>query len=158
MEALWSHMVDNGIDPISIEVCGGGIKSSMLIKILCLLMRLGMQSIRRMTWNTEENLCNSFSAKKKTNKKQGYIVPGLPPLPAYIYCFWTCRSATFETQLLIHIFSLLFRAKFICDMGSVWTLQVNGWLRRETSSRCFTLNLNAVLQFRPLKPLRCVKL
>lgn len=49
MEALWSHMVDNGIDPISIEVCGGGIESSMLIKILCLLMTLGMRSISRMT-------------------------------------------------------------------------------------------------------------
>lgn len=49
MEALWSHMVDNRIDPISIEVCGCGIESSMLIKILCLLTRLGMQSIRRMT-------------------------------------------------------------------------------------------------------------
>lgn len=49
MEALWSHMVDNGIDPISVEVCGGRIESSMLIKILCLLMRLGMGSIRRMT-------------------------------------------------------------------------------------------------------------
>jgi len=49
MEALWSHMADNGIDPIFIEVCGGGIESSTSVKILCLFVRLDVRSISRMT-------------------------------------------------------------------------------------------------------------
>lgn len=64
MEALWSHKVDDGIDPISTEVCGGGIESSMLIKILCLLVRLGIRSISRMTWNIRAKFMQHFSCIK----------------------------------------------------------------------------------------------
>lgn len=77
MEALCSHMVDNGIDPISIEVCGGGTESSMLIKILCLLMRVGLRSISRMTWNIRGKFMQCFFCKS--------IVPVVLGLPLCLH-------------------------------------------------------------------------